>query len=114
MEKRDKAEELMKTLHNIKPLEVVPADVSWRFQETLKGLASRDLQVKPKKNWLTGGNQFALAASFTLVFALGAVFTLNPRNDSDDSIDLSQNQTSVTQAEKDVKDDQLLYSAGEG
>ena len=113
MEKRDKAEELMSALHNIEPLEDVPTDVSLRFHETLKGLASRDLQVKPKKNWLTGGNQFAIAASFTLVFALGAVVILNLGNDSGDSIGVSQNKTDVTQAEDDVKDDQLLYSAGE-
>ena len=114
MEKRDKAEELMKALHNIEPLEDIPADVSSRFQETLANLALSTSHTQPKKNWLTGSNQFALAASFTLVFALGAVFTLNSGSNSDDSIGISQNQKSVTPAENDAEDDQLLYSAGEG
>ena len=114
MEKRDKAEELMNALHKFEPLEDVPTDVSLRFHETLKGLASRDLQVKPKKNWLTGGNQFAIAASFTLVFALGAVFTLNSGTEPGDPIGISQNQGIKAPVESDVKEDQLLYSAGEG
>lgn len=114
MKKRDKAEELMKTLQNIEPLDDVPADVSSRFQETLATLALRDSQIESKKSWLFGGNQFALAASFTLVFALGAVFTLNSGSDSGDSTVVSQNQPANTLAENDVKDDELLYSSGEG
>lgn len=114
MKKRDKAEELMKTLENIEPLDDVPAGVSSRFQETLASLALRDSQVKSKKSWLIGSNQFALAASFTLVFALGAIFTLNSGSDSGDSIGVSQNQSTDTSAENDVKEDELLYSTGEG
>ena len=114
MEKRDKAEELMKALRNIEPLEDVPTDVSSRFQETLANLALSASHAKPKKNWLTGSNQFALAASFTLVFALGAVFTLNSGTDPGDPIGISQNQGTNAPVESDVKEDQLLYSAGEG
>lgn len=112
MEKRDKAEELIKSFQNFGPLEDVPVDVSARFQEALTNLALRDSQVRPKKTWLTSGNQFALAASFTLVFALGAVFTLSSGGGSSDSVDVSQNQTSNIPTENDIKDDQLLYSAG--
>ena len=114
MEKRDKAEELMSALHNIEPLEDVPTDVSSRFQETLASLALSASHANPKKNWLTGSNQFALAASFTLVFALGAVFTLNSGTDPGDPIGISQNQGTNAPVESDVKEDQLLYSAGEG
>ena len=114
MEKRDKAEELMKALRNIEPLEDVPSDVSSRFQETLANLALSTSHTQPKKNWLTGSNQFALAASFTLVFALGAVFTLNSGNESGNSTGISQNQGTNAPADSNVKEDQLLYSAGEG
>ena len=114
MEKRNKAEELMKALRNIEPLEDVPTDVSSRFQETLANLALSTSHTQPKKNWLTGSNQFALAASFTLVFALGAVFTLNSGNESGNSTGISQNQGTNATADSDVKEDQLLYSAGEG
>ena len=114
MEKRDKAEELMSALHNIEPLEDVPTDVSSRFQETLASLALSASHANPKKNWLTDSNQFALAASFTLVFALGAVFTLNSGTDPGDPIGISQNQGTNAPVESDIKEDQLLYSAGEG
>jgi hypothetical protein len=114
MEKRDKAEELIKSFQNLGPLEDVPADVSLRFQETLTNLAFRDSQVRPKKTWLTSGNQFALAASFVLVFAIGAVFTFNSGEVPSDSISVSQNQANNTPAENNIKDDLLLYSDGEG
>ena len=114
MEKRDKADELMNALHNIEPLEDVPTDVSSRFQETLTNLVLSSSRTQPKKNWLTGSNQFALAASFTLVFALGAVFTLNSGDESGNSTGISQNQGTNAPTENDVKEDQLLYSAGEG
>ncbi len=114
MEKRDRAEELLKSLKNIGSLEDVPADVSLRFQETLSKLSHRDFQIRPKKNWLSSGNQFILAASITLVFALGVVFTLNSGGDQSDPNGTGQNQTSNTPAENDIKDDQLLYSGGKG
>lgn len=114
MEKRDKPSELMRLLQNIQPLDDVPADVSLRFHETLSNLARDNSKVQSKKNWMTSTNQFAIAASFTLVFALGAVFTLNSGNDSQDSIIASQNQTTNTPESSDVKEDQLLYSGGAG
>ena len=114
MEKRDKAEELMNALHNIEPLEDVPTDVSSRFHETLDKLALSASHAQPKKNWLTGSNQFALAASFTLVFALGAVFALNSGTEAGDPVVISQNQGSNTTEERVVEEDQLLYSAGKG
>jgi hypothetical protein len=114
MEKRDKASELMKSLQNIQPLDDVPAGVSLRFHETLSKLARENSNVQSKKNWLTSTNQFAIAASFTLVFALGAVFTLNSGGDSRDSIAASQNQSAKTPESSDIKEDQLLYSGGAG
>jgi hypothetical protein len=114
MGKKDKAEELVTGLQIIEPLENVPADVSGRFQETLARLALQESQTKSKKNWLSGGNQFALAASFTLVFALGAVFTINSGENAGNSIDVNQNQTSNAATDNNVKDDQLLYSGSEG
>lgn len=114
MEKKDKAEELMKRLQNIGPLDDVPADVSSRFQETLTNLTLRGSQVRPKKFWLTSANQFALAASVALVFALGAVFAFNSGGDLSDSNGGNQNQASNTPAGNNIKDDQLLYSAGDG
>lgn len=112
MEKKDKAEELIKSFQNFGPLEDVPEDVSLRFQETLTSLTIRDSQVRPKKTWLSSSNQFALAASFTLVFALGAVFTVSSGGDPSDSVGVSQNQTDNTSIENNIKDDQLLYSTG--
>ena len=113
MEKNINAEELIKSLKSIAPLEEVPSDVSQRFNETLAKLASQDAQTSKRGNWLTGTNQFALAASFTLVFALGAVLTLNTGGDSSElSADLG-NQSSVSSPESNISDDQLLYSGGE-
>jgi len=114
MGKKDKAVELVNGLQSIEPLEDVPADVSVRFQETLARLALKESQSKSKKNWLSGGNQFALAASFTLVFALGAVFTINSGGNSGNSINVNQNQASNAPTDNNVKDDQLLYSGSEG
>jgi hypothetical protein len=114
MEKEDKSEELIQNLKNIESLEEVPADISSRFHETLANLTLHDLKTKPKKNWLAGGNQFALAASITLVFALGAVFTFNSGGSTDDSLNMSQGEVSSASVDNKVKDDQLLYSAGEG
>ena len=113
MEKNNKAEELIKSLKSIEPLEEVPPEVSQRFNETLAKLASRDVQTSKRGNWLTGTNQFALAASFTLVFALGAVLTLNSGGDSSElGADLG-NQPSVSSPESNIGDDQLLYSGSE-
>jgi hypothetical protein len=114
MKKSDDAEKLMQALQNIEPLEDVPVDVSRRFQETLASLASQDLPAKKRGSWLTSGNQFALAASFTLVFALGAVLTLNSGDGSIQLNDEPTNQSSTAAPETNEMDDQLLYSGGEG
>ncbi len=113
MEKRDKAEEFLKSLKHIEPLEDVPKDVSLRYQETLANLIVQGSQLNPKKNWITSQNHFAIAASFILVFALGAFFTLNPGGSSDDVIGINQNQAGQSTSEIKIKEDQLLYSADE-
>lgn len=112
MGKKDKAEELIKGLQSIEPLEDVPAGVSVLFQETLTRLVQQESKVKPKNNWLPSGNQFALAASFTLVFALGAVFTLNSGDSSSTSLNGAQGPAIVNEESSGIKDDQLLYSGG--
>lgn len=113
MEKNTNAEELIKTMKSIEPLEEVPPEVSQRFNETLAKLASQDVQTSKRGNWLTGTNQFALAASFTLVFALGAVLTLNSGGNSNELTADLGNQSSVSSPESNIGDDQLLYSGGE-
>jgi hypothetical protein len=114
MEKRDKAEELVSSMRDFGNLEDVPTDISLRYQATLASLVLPTPKSQPKKNWQSGGNQFALAASFTLVFALGAVITLNLGAESSESVSVTQNQTQIQSEDNGVKDDQLLYSAGEG
>lgn len=113
MEKKDKRSELMKSLQNIKPLDDVPADVSLRFHETLNKLKLDGFSSTPKNNLLTGANRFAFAASFALVFALGAVFAFNSGSNSMDSMTVSGGQSTNSLEENNVKDDQLLYSAGD-
>ena len=113
MGKRDKAEELINSLRDYGQLEEVPVEVSSRYQESLAALVSSTQISQKKKSWFTGNNQFALAASLTLVFALGAVFTLNLDTKSGESVSLNQSQSLITPEESNVKEDQLLYSAGE-
>jgi hypothetical protein len=113
MEKRNKADELIGLIESIAPLEEVPAAVSARFHATLSQLSAQEAGSKKKKNWLTGSNQFALAASFVLVFALGTVLTLNSGGNSPGPLGVSQSQPSTTPTENDFKEDQLLYSGGE-
>ena len=114
MESEDKVDQLLKTLRDIEPLDDVPSDVSLRFQATLADLAMRDSHLKSKKNWAPSVNRFAFAASFVLVFALGAALTLNPGRESGDTIGVSQKSVKVPPMQNNVKDDQLLYSAEEG
>jgi hypothetical protein len=114
MKKQDDAEKLMQVLPNIEPLEEVPADVSVRFHETLASLASQELKSNKRGNWLASGNQFALAAGFTLIFALGAVLTLNSGDGSIQINDEPTNQSSTAAPETNEMDDQLLYSGGAG
>jgi hypothetical protein len=113
MEKRDKAEELMSNLSSVAPLEEVPSDVSKRFHETLSRLASEQAGTKPKTRWYRNTNQFALAASFVLVFALGAVVTLNSGGNPADPLGVVNPQSSVGPSDTDITDDQLQYSAGD-
>jgi hypothetical protein len=114
MEKRNKADELINLIESIEPLEEVPARVSARFHATLSQLSAQEAESTKKKNWLTGSNQFALAASFVLVFALGTVLTMNSGGNSPGPLGVSKNQPSTTPTENDFKEDQLLYSGGEG
>ena len=113
MEKRDKAEELMSNLSSAAPLEEVPSDVSKRFHETLSRLANEQAATKPKTRWYGNTNQFALAASFVLVFALGAVVTLNSGGNPADPLGIVNPQSSVSPSGTDITDDQLQYSSGD-
>lgn len=113
MEKRDKAEELMTNLSSVAPLEEVPSDVSQRFHETLSRLANEQAATKPKTRWNSNTNQFALAASFVLVFALGAVVTLNSGGSPADPLGVVNPQSSNRPTGTDITDDQLQYSAGD-
>ena len=113
MEKRDKAEELMSNLSSAAPLEEVPSDVSKRFHETLSRLANEQAATKSRTRWYSNTNQFALAASFVLVFALGAVVTLNSGGNPADPLGVVNPQSSVSPSGTDITDDQLQYSSGD-
>lgn len=112
MENRNKLDELIKSLSSLEPLEEVPSDVSKRFHETLSRLVSEDAAIKPKTRWFSNVNQFALAASFVLVFALGAVITLSSGGNSIDPLGVTKPQPVGSSPSTDVTDDQLQYSAG--
>ena len=113
MEKRDKADELMSNLSSVVPLEEVPSEVSKRFHETLSRLANEQAATKPKTRWYGNTNQFALAAGFVLVFALGAVVTLNSGGNPADPLGVVNPQSSVSPSGTDITDNQLQYSAGD-
>lgn len=113
MEKRNKAEELITSLSSVEPLEDVPSDVSKRFHETLSRLASAEISVKKKAPWYNNANQFALAASFFLVFALGAVVTLNSGSNSVDPLGVVKPQSSASSSASEITDDQIQYSGGD-
>lgn len=113
MEKRDKADELINNLSSVEPLEEVPSDVSKRFHETLSRLANDQASTKSRNRWLGNTNQFALAASFVLVFALGAVVTLNSGENPAVPLGIVKPQTSASSSGSDITDDQLQYSAGD-
>jgi hypothetical protein len=113
MEKIVKAEELISSMRDFGNLEEVPAEISLRYKDTLAGLVLSAPKSQPKKSWVLRSNQFALAASFTLVFALGAVVTLNLGVKNTDSVTVTQNQTQAQSEDNGIEDDQLLYSAGE-
>ena len=94
MEKRDKADELVNSIQSIEPMEDVPADVSARFHSTLSQLSNQEVKAPKKKSFLAGSNQFALAASFVLVFALGIVINLNSDTNVPGQVNLVETQPS--------------------
>ena len=112
MEKRDKADELIASLSSLEPLEEVPSEVSKGFHETLSRLANEQTSAKTKTHWFNSANQFALAASFVLVFALGAVVTLNTGNNSVNPLDVVKPQSSAS-SNTDITDDEIQYSGGD-
>ena len=112
MEKRDKADELIASLSSVEPLEEVPSEVSKRFHETLSRLANEQTSAKTKTHWFNSANQFALAASFVLVFALGAVVTLNTGDNSVDPLDVAKPQSSAS-SNTGIDDNQIQYSGGD-
>ena len=112
MGKRDKADELIASLSSVEPLEEVPSEVSKRFHETLSRLANEQTSAKTKTHWFNSANQFALAASFVLVFALGAVVTLNTGDNSVDPLDVAKPQSSAS-SNTGIDDDQIQYSGGD-
>jgi len=112
MEKSDKADELIASLSSLEPLEEVPSEVSKGFHETLSRLANEQTSAKAKTHWFNSANQFALAASFVLVFALGAVVTLNTGNNSVNPLDVVKPQSSAS-SNTDITDDEIQYSGGD-
>ncbi len=113
MEKRDRAEQLINSITSIEPLEEVPADVSARFHATLSQLSKQERTSSKKKSFLSGSNQFALAASFVLVFALGIVINLNSDTTVPGQVKLVDAQPSGGTNSSGVDDDQIQYSSGE-
>ena len=112
MEKRNKVDELITSLSSVEPLEEVPSEVSKRFHETLSHLANEQTSAVTKTRWFNSANQFALAASFVLVFALGAVVTLNTGNNSVNPLDVVKPQSSAS-SNTDITDDEIQYSGGD-
>ena len=112
MEKRDKADELITSLSSLDPLEEVPSEVSNRFHETLARLANEQTSAVTKTHWFNSANQFALAASFVLVFALGAVVTINSGDNSVNPLDVVKPQSSASSS-TDITDDEIQYSGGD-
>jgi hypothetical protein len=112
MEKKDKADELVGSIESIEPMEDVPADVSARFHATLSQLSNQEIKAAKKKSLLAGSNQFALAASFVLVFALGIVINLNSDSTVPGQVNLVEKQPSGSATSSGVEDDQIQYSTG--
>ena len=111
MPKKSEVNRIIDSLSNLEPLEDVPANVSANFDATLSRMVSDSKGSTQKKSWLSGANQFALAASFLVVFALGAVVTLNTGSNSE----LTQiTSSSTNEADQLATDDQLLFSDGTG
>ena len=111
MPKKSEADRAIESLSKLEPLEDVPTQVSANFDATLSRLMSETTSKKQKTSWLSGANQFALAASFLVVFALGAVVTLDTGTNSEISLVTSD---STTKNDPLTTDDQLLFSDGAG
>lgn len=108
MPEKNEADEILAKLSSLSPLEDVPSNVSENFHAKLSELASVSQREK-KSGWTSGANQFALAASFAAVFALGAVVTLNSGSNST----ISQVTSGATSNNYSMQtDDQLLFSDG--
>ena len=112
MEKRDKADQLIGSISGIEPLEEVPTDVSLRFHETLARLSSMEQKAEKKKMLFSGSAQFALAASFVLVFGLGAVLNFTSEGTAPSELSIVQTQPSEDGQKNNVEDDKIQYSGG--
>ena len=111
MPKKDDADDILAKLARLAALEEVPSAVSANFQAKLSELASGTAREKKKSSWMTGANQFALAASFVVVFAFGAVVTLNTGSNSEIPQITSGSSTNNDPLQTE---DQLLFSDGDG
>ncbi len=111
MPKKSEADRAIESLYKLEPLEDVPTQVSANFDATLSRLVSSSKSSDQKKSWLSGANNFALAASFLVVFAFGAVVTLNSGTNSEISVVASN---SANENDPLTTDDQLLFSDGAG
>ncbi len=111
MPKKSEVDRAIESLSKLEPLEDVPTQVSANFDATLSRLVSESASKKKKSSWLSGANHFALAASFLVVFALGAVVTLNSGTNSEIALVTSD---STTENDPLATDDQLLFSDGAG
>ena len=111
MPKKIEADRIIESLSNLEPLEDVPTQVSANFDATLSRLVSGSKSSEQKKSWLSGANNFALAASFLVVFALGAVVTLNTETNSELSVVASN---STNENNPLTTEDELLFSDGAG
>ncbi len=110
MPKNDDADDVLAKLSRLEPLEDVPSVVSANFHAKLSQLASDSQRGKKKSSWISGANQFALAASFLVVFAFGAVVTLNNGSNSELPLVTSGSTNSDDSLQND---DQLLFSDGD-
>jgi hypothetical protein len=93
-------------------MEEVPAEVSARFHETLSLLVSQESKKTSILSKFSSTNQFALAASFVLVFALGIIVNLGSFGDPSDQVQVNQPGQSGSSSNPNVKDDQIQYSGG--
>ena len=112
MERNDKSEELISSLAKLEQLQEVPTQVSVRFHETLSGLVAQESKKSSKKSWLTSSNQFALAASFVLVFAIGVVINLEPNSANLGQESQNEATSSSSPTNSEITEDQIQYSDG--